>query len=1499
MKDNVEAIYPLSPMQQGLLFHTVYAPETGVYIGQMACRLDGSVDADALEKAWHRLLARHSALRSAFVWKRVEDPRQVVHQRVSLTLERLDWRDLAPEEQAAKLEAFLYADRVRGFDLGKAPLMRTALIQVQDNAHYFVWTQHHLIIDGWCLHLLLEEGFTFYQGLCRGQEISLSPARPYRDYIAWLQKQNLGDAEAYWRRTLKGFTAPTALPIDRPLRDASAKPDIREQRLELTSETGLAIHRFARENQLTVNTIVQGVWSILLSRYSRERDVLFGMVVSGRPPDLAGAETMVGLFVNSLPLRVQVHPQEPLVGWFKALQTQQVEMRQYEYSPLVDVHSWSDVPRGLPMFDSILAYQNYPPIESLESRLQGLKISDLRVSDQTSFPLLLQATGNGNALSLRFSYDANRFADDAIERMIGHLRTLMESLPAYSKKRVGDLPMLTPVEIESFLRRWNGPQATVPQSRCLHQRFEEHAERTPDAIAVTCEGQQLTYGELNRQANRLAHYLTAKGVGPEVVVGICTDRSIPMIVAVLAILKAGGIYLPLDPDYPQARIEFMLEDSGAPLLLTQQELLPRFSEHKPEVLCIDTDWDRIAQEPLTNLECRTVVENTAYIIYTSGSTGKPKGTSITHANVGRLFDTTQPWFHFDVSDVWTMFHSLAFDFSVWEVWGALLFGGRLVIVPYFVSRSPEAFYDLLRDQQVTVLNQTPSAFRQFVQIEENVDSGPLALRYVIFGGEALDIKSLSPWFARHGDKQPQLVNMYGITETTVHVTYRPLTQADAVAAFGRSVIGRPIPDLRIYLLDEQLQGVPVGIAGELHVGGSGLSRGYLGRPELTADRFIPDPFSSVPGARLYKSGDLACRLPDGDIEYLGRIDQQVKVRGFRIEPAEIEAILASHPAVRQAVVMLRGDGAAASLVGYVVARDGETASLAEPASCEGERTALWQTVFDETYRQGVLQEDPTFNITGWNSSYTGLPIPSEEMRSWVDETVDQIRGLQPNRVLEIGCGTGLLLLRLAPQCAQYVATDFSQVSLDYVSQHASALGVSNLTLYRRMADDFEGIEENFFDTVILNSVVQYFPSIDYLVRVLEGAVRCVKPGGNIFVGDLRNLRLLEAFHTSIELEHAGASLGRRGLQDQVRRRIAQEEELVIDPAFFAALKQHLHKIGDVDVRLKRGRYINELTQFRYDVVLQVGDESQRERASASVEWRSLDDLQEVLSREESVEVRQIPNARVFAATKAVELLSQHDGPDTAGALRQTLQSINNEAVDPAHLIALGEELGCSVSLTWSAASRDGSFDVILGRCHKHRNSSFGVYATVPEFPSQYANNPLRGILGQKLVPELRRHLRSHVPEYMVPASFVVLDSMPLTRNGKIDRAALPLPSGERPKLDVPYVPPTTETEKELARIWVDVLGVDRIGIHDNFFDLGGHSLMVIQLMSRVRKAFQVELPLRDVFTTPTIKEIADMLEARILAKASSEKIDQLLAQLESMDDKKALQMLGSGETKSE
>lgn len=456
-------------------------------------------------------------------------------------------------------------------------------------------------------------------------------------------------------------------------------------------------------------------------------------------------------------------------------------------------------------------------------------------------------------------------------------------------------------------RNWNNNQTFYPKDKCIHQLFESQVERTPEAVAVVFENEQLTYKDLNCRANQLARYLQNVGVGSEVLVGICVERSLEMVVGIIGILKASGAYVPLDPTYPKERLAFMLQDSQVSILLTQQHLVEKLTESEAQIVCLDSEWEAIAQESEDNPVSEVTAENLAYVIYTSGSTGKPKGVLVSHYNVVRLFEATQSWFHFNERDVWTLFHSYAFDFSVWELWGALLYGGRLVVVPYWVSRSPEEFYNLLCKEQVTVLNQTPSAFCQLIQVEESRKViKEHHLRLVIFGGEALQLQSLKPWFERYGDERPRLVNMYGITETTVHVTYRPLTITDVNEGKG-SAIGVPIPDLQVYVLDQYQKPVSIGVPGEIYIGGVGLSRGYLNRPELTTERFIPNPFSDRSEAYLYKSGDLGRYLPNGDIEYLGRIDHQVKIRGFRIELGEIESALAQHPSVKQSVVIIRED----------------------------------------------------------------------------------------------------------------------------------------------------------------------------------------------------------------------------------------------------------------------------------------------------------------------------------------------------------------------------------------------------------------------------------------------------------------------------------------------------------------------------------------------------------------------------------------------------------------
>src|SRR6202035_1747627 len=545
--------------------------------------------------------------------------------------------------------------------------------------------------------------------------------------------------------------------------------------------------------------------------------------------------------------------------------------------------------------------------------LPGLILSplDLPVT-QAKFDLTLTLAETAAALAGSIEYSTDLFEAATVRRLIGHLQVLLEGMAADGERRVAELPLLTAGERHQLVAGWSeGPAEAL---FCLHQRFAAQAAARPGAVAVRCGEESLTYGELDRRANRLARFLAGAGVLPGELVGLCLDRSLEMVVAILAVLKAGGAYLPLDPTYPPERLAFSLADSRVRVLVTEERLEGLAGQGPIHVVRVDADRKLIARESGESLSLAVAPEMPAYVIYTSGSTGRPKGVEVSHASVARLFTDTEPWFGFGADEVWTLFHSYAFDFSVWELWGALLYGGRLVVVPYLVSRSPEAFYGLLDRERVTVLNQTPSAFRQLVWAEGEALAGALpdlALRWVVFGGEALELQSLAPWFARRaGTSGPRLVNMYGITETTVHVTYREIAPADLEAGAG-SVIGVPIPDLQVVLLDAAAELVPVGVAGEIHVGGAGLAMGYRGRPELTAARFVPDPFATLrgqAGARLYKSGDLARRLPDGDLEYLGRIDHQVKIRGFRIELGEIESTLARHPAVREAVVLVDDPG---------------------------------------------------------------------------------------------------------------------------------------------------------------------------------------------------------------------------------------------------------------------------------------------------------------------------------------------------------------------------------------------------------------------------------------------------------------------------------------------------------------------------------------------------------------------------------------------------------------
>ncbi|WP_066426813.1 non-ribosomal peptide synthetase [Anabaena sp. 4-3] len=1101
---NLADIYELSPLQQGLLFHTIYAPNSGIYFEQFCWTLEGDFNVAAFKLAWEKVVERHPILRTAFYWQDLEKPYQVVYQQVELPWDFHDWQEFSAEVQKQKLEAFLQADRQRGFELSQAPLIRLNLFRLDDNTYEFVWSSHHILLDGWSESLVFKEVYAFYQGFCQGEDVKLNSPRPYRDYINWLQQQDLSKAEAFWRKTLKGFDKPTTLLLDKnPGILPSLDEDYDWQRIELSKATTTALQSLGKQHQLTLNTLVQGAWTILLSRYSGEFDIVFGSTSSGRPPNLPGVENMVGLFVNTLPLRVQVTEDALLLPWLKELQNHQIEVIQYEYSPLVEVQRWSDVNRGLSLFEIGYVLENYPVDAALAQGIDGLKIQSGQFFEKTDHALTLIVVSDA-ALTLKLLYDTRRFDQQAIARMLGHLQTLLTGMVTNPTARLSELSLLSQTEQHQLLVEFNKTKADYPQDKCLHQLFEEQAIRTPDNIAVIFDGDSLTYKQLNERANQLANYLQKLGVVSEVLVGICVERSLEMLIGILGILKAGGAYVPLDPSYPQERLAFMLNDTQAPILLTTKNLLGDLPETTANIICLDTDWENInnysSENPLSSVK----ENNLAYVIYTSGSTGKPKGVQIAHGSVVNFLESMRQQPGLTEFDTLLAVTSISFDIAALELYLPLICGARLVIVSREIAMDGEKLSQNIAATGATVMQATPATWRMLLT------SGWVGSKQlkILCGGEALTCDLAANLLT----KGAELWNLYGPTETTIWSTVSQVETSKL--SMSLVPIGRPIANTQIYILDQQLQPVPIGVPGELHIGGAGLSRGYLNRPELTTEKFVLNPFKNGKSPHLYKTGDLARYLPDGTIECLGRIDHQVKIRGFRIELGEIEANLNQHPGVEVNAVIAKGDTLGEKrLVAYVVQ----------------------------------------------NPQYQG---------------------------------------------------DSTKIENQQVSQW--------------------------------------------------------------------------------QLERSPS---------------------------------------------------NSKTELR---------------------------------------------------------------------------TITNNI------------------------------------------------APIPERPlHSYANNPLQAKVTRELIPQLRQYLQSKLPEYMVPSAFVLLDTLPLTPNGKLDRKALPEPDLGRSEPETKDAVALTPIQEILTGIWSQVLGVSYIGINDNFFDLGGHSLLATQVISRVRETFQIELPLRCLFESPTIGKLSASIEAEI------------------------------------
>jgi amino acid adenylation domain-containing protein len=1539
---------PLSFAQQRLWFLDQLVPNNAFYNTPAAVRLTGSLNLAALEKTFNEIVRRHEALRTTFVMVEGQ-PVQAIAPTLTLSIPVIDLRNLPEAEQDNQVRRLTTEEAQRSFNLSKDPLLRVTLLRLDESEYVLLLILHHIVSDGWSMGVLIREIAILYAAISSQKPFPLPPLPiQYADFAhwqrEWLQGEVLETQLTYWRQQLDGISI-LNLPTDRP-RPAVQTYRGATQLLQLPQSLSEALESLSQQEGVTLFMTLLAAFQILLYRYTQQEDIAVGSAIANR--NRSEIEGLIGFFVNSLVLRTDLSGNptfRELLSRVKEVALGAYAHQDLPFEKLVEeLHPERKLNQN-PLFQVVFALQN-APMEALE--LPGVILSPLQFVDtgttrfDLEFHLWERKQNNGvgvdssEGISGFVVYSTDLFDAATITRMLGHFQTLLEGLVANPEQRLADLPILSEAERHQLLVEWNTTQTDYPKNHCIHQLFEAQVEQTPDATALVFEDKHITYRELNIRSNKLAHYLQKQGVGAEVFVGLCVERSVEMVVGMLGILKAGGAYVPLDPSYPPERLNFMLEDAcrgeafveknlacdpqntstnASPVVLTQQQWVERLGSHKSQVICLDKDWETLAQESEDNPTSNVTADNLAYVVYTSGTTGKPKGVQIEHRGLLNLVFWHQQAFAVSPLERATQVAGVAFDACGWEIWPYLSAGASIYFPSDEIRRAPEKLQDWLVSKTITISFLPTPIAEKFLLLDW---SDKAALRLLLTGGDKLhQYPSASHPF--------QLVNNYGPTENTVVTTSGTVPareQADLVPA-----IGRPIANIQVYVLDKYLQPVPIGVAGELYIGGDGLARGYLNRPELTTERFIPNPFSNKSEARLYKTGDLVRYQPDGNIEFLGRLDDQVKIRGYRIELGEIESVLSQHPAVLQTVVTTREDVPGEKrLVAYLALNTEYEQLKVESEKIEGfpsktqpsnlqpvtqmqlhdEQVLQWQMLYNETYNQPAADTDPTFNIVGWNSSYTSQPIPAEQMREWVNNQVSQIWREQPRRVLEIGCGTGLLLFRIAPHCTKYWGTDFSQASLDFIGQQVGAQHVVPLpqvTLLQKMATDFEGVEAEAFDAVILNSVVQYFPSIDYLVRVLEGAVQALAPGGFIFIGDVRSLPLLQAFHASVQLYQAEPSLTCEQLRQRVQMQMFQETELVIDPAFFTALKQRFPQISDVQIQLMRGRHHNELTQFRYNAILYIDAETDPpslltfapaykgglqnppyqggQGGSKWLDWCG-DKLTVATVRQLLVEnqpeifgITNVPNARVMAAVKTAQWLLSAEEFKTAGQMCEALQKLQNVGVEPEDFWALADDLPYSINISWSDSGTEGRYDVVLVRCQDGEQPKVRQLMPMGQQEERlrswrsYANNPLQAKAARKLVPQLQTYLAQKLPEYMVPPAFVVLESLPVTPNGKVDRHALPAPEPVKLELAGGYVAPRTPVEEVLVKIFASVLGLKRVGIQDNFFELGGHSLLATQLVSRVRDAFGVELPLRSVFEEPAIAQLSKMVESLKDSKAQS------------------------------
>ena len=1465
---------PLSFAQKRLWFLNRLEPDNPFYNIALALRLDGALDILALQSALADIVERHEILRSTY-HDADGGPVQRIHAAADMPVVLHRMRS-DEDEGDASIDRLARDEARLPFNLETGPIIRATLVEIDEVQHALLITMHHIAADGWSMGVLVQELTTAYEARSVGRQAALPAlAVQYADFAAWQQDWAAGEGYAretdYWRRQLAGYPAELGLPSDRP------RPSVQSFaggsiRFAISTRTSERLSALGRECDATLFMTLLAAFAALLSRHAGQHDLMIGSPVAGRTR--SELEALVGFFVNTLALRLDTSG-DPT---FRALIARARETalggfahQELPFDRLVDdLQPMRDLSRN-PLFQVMFALQN-APLDAIA--LPGITVTPLDHERTTAqFDIVLDMWERPEGLLGVLEFSTALFDHSTMARLAAQFSTLLDGIAANPDATLSQLPLLGEADRRTLLDRFNDNHAVFPIDQTLPQLFEAQVAAGGDRIAAVDGATTISYRQLNARANRLAHRLRRLGIGRNDFVALLLERGIDLLTAMLGVLKAGAAYVPIDPTYPSDRIEYMVTNSAARVMVARTAFLTGpVAVAASGVTCLIPDDNTWADESDQNPDAVNAPDDRAYMLYTSGSTGLPKGAILRHdGKVNHIYAQFRALqFHRD--SVFLQTAPSSSDISVWQFLGPLLIGGRTVVVDHETMCDPAELWQLIRQARPTIIELVPvalTALLEHVATRLPGEREDMALEWAMVTGEAASPALVNRWLEIF--PHIPIVNAYGPTEAAddvcQHVVTRPLP-ADA-----RGVpIGTPLANLWLYVLDERLNLVPIGVAGEICVSGIGVGEGYWQDEVRTRDRFVDNPYSDGRRGRvIYRTGDLGFWRPDGTLECLSRTDHQIKIRGFRIEPGEIEAVLSTHPAVRDALVMAREDGQGDKrLVAYMTPHLSSPDVAGELQRIRDEQVTLWTDLHESEYQQTLDYGDPTFNVIGWDSTYTNAPLPQAEMQEYVAHTVARVLSVRPQRVLEIGCGSGLIMFALVPHVEAYYGLDLSAVAIDRLTtlQQSPALQarvphLARAVLRSGRADDLSWLAPGSIDTVIFPSVLQYFPGLDYLREVLDAVMRVISPGGAIVFGDVRSLPLLDVFHASVTLFKAHDGDSASEILRRVRERSLQEQEMAIDPAFFQSLTTRYSTPIAVRVLPKRGTGQNEMTRFRYDVIIRVGGQAVEGDELQWHDWRadriSIGALGDRLrtARPAHIALANIANARIGAEGRLLELLNRSQ--QTAAELRESLSRATREGIEPEDLYALGEQHGYAVHLSMARSAADGRFDALLVRRDVADTFTPRLPAPVVDAGMRLANDPLHERLARFLSPRFREYVRARLPHYMVPADLVILDRMPTTPAGKVDRQALPAPPRSWAAESVSQ-PPSTHTEKAVAAIWCQVLDLEHCGLGQNFFDCGGHSLKATQVISRVRQQLGVELPLRAVFAHPTIEELAAAID---------------------------------------